>query len=482
MAAEGIRGAWELPRFDEETDVLVVGLGAAGAAAAIDARAAGARVAVLERASGGGGTSALSGGVIYLGGGTPLQKACGFEDDPEAMRRYLEASCGDGPDEEKLRVYCERSVEHYHWLLQQGVPFEPVFHFGQSGEPPNTDGLVWSGSERAWPFCELARPAPRGHVPAAEGAAGHLLMRKLLEAVQASGATVQGDHRATALLVDREGAVVGAVAEHFGAERAIRARGGVVLATGGFIRDPEMMQAHLPRVSRCKVRVGAEGDDGSGIRLGQAAGGAVLHMEAGSVSLPVTQPWSLKRGVLVNGQGQRFVNEDVYYGRLGEYALLRHDGVAFLVLDDATFERPTYPREVAAVGETPAELERELGLPAGSLEATLALYNRHARAGRDPVFHKAAESVVPLERPPFGALDCRVESSLYAAFTLGGLHTGVDGEVRTPHGGVVPGLFAAGRASCGVSVGGYSSGLSLGDGTLFGRLAGTRAARAASGS
>lgn len=474
----GIRGVAEV-RFAEEADVIVVGLGAAGAAAALGAREAGSSVLALERASAGGGTSALSGGVIYLGGGTPLQRACGFEDDPDAMFRYLMASCGDAPDEARLRAYCDESVAHYHWIVAQGVPFKPVFHPGYSGEPPNDDGLVFSGSEKAWPFCELARPAPRGHVPATDGAAGHLLMRCLLERVEASGARVRGDQRVTALVVDEDGAVVGCVAEHFGEERALRARGGVVLTTGGFINSKAMMQVYLPRLRRCKVRVGAEGDDGSGIRLGMAAGGAVVHMEAGSVSLPVTQPWSLKRGLLVNGQGQRFVNEDVYYGRLGEFALLHQDGVAFLILDDATFERPTYPREVAAVGETPAELERELGLPAGSLETTLALYNRHAREGRDPVFHKAAEYVVPLETPPFGALDCRADSSLYAAFTLGGLATSLDGEVLDPDGRAVPGLLAAGRSACGLSVGGYSSGLSLGDGTWGGRRAGLRAAREA---
>ncbi|MDX1650012.1 MAG: FAD-dependent oxidoreductase, partial [Myxococcota bacterium] len=473
------RGEWELAGFDETADVVVVGLGAAGTAAALEARAAGASVLALERASAGGGTSALSGGVLYLGGGTALQRACGFEDDAESMFRYLQASCGDAPDEAKLRAYCEHSVAHYDWIVARGVPFKPVFHPGYSGEPPNDDGLVFSGSENAWPFREIARPAPRGHVPATDGAAGHLLMRHLLARVAESGAQQRGDHRVTDLVVDRDGAVVGCVAAHHGGERALRARGGVVLTTGGFINSKEMMQTYLPRLRRCKYRVGAEGDDGSGIRLGMAAGGAVLHMEAGSVSLPVTQPWSLKRGVLVNGQGQRFVNEDAYYGRLGEFALLHHDGVAFLVLDDATFERPAYPREVAAVGETPAELERELALPPASLEATRAHYNPHPREGRDPVFHKAGEYLTPLETPPFGALDCRAESSLYAAFTLGGLATSVEGEVLDPDGRPVPGLLAAGRSACGLSVGGYSSGLSLGDGTFFGRRAGRRAARGA---
>ena len=95
----GVVDPGEVAHWDEEVDVLVVGLGAAGAAAALDAASAGAETLVLERASGGGGTSAMSGGVLYLGGGTALQRACGFEDSAEAMFEYLKVSCGDAPDE-----------------------------------------------------------------------------------------------------------------------------------------------------------------------------------------------------------------------------------------------------------------------------------------------------------------------------------------------------------------------------------------------
>jgi succinate dehydrogenase/fumarate reductase flavoprotein subunit len=472
MAAPVIRDLRQLSRFDREVDVLVVGLGAAGAAAALEASRSGAETLVLERGSAGGGTSAMSGGVVYLGGGTPIQTACGFEDSADDMFAYLMASCGPDPDEAKTRLYCDESIAHYHWIAEQGVPFKPSFYQGCSGEPPTDDGLVYSGSELVYPFVELARPAPRGHVPQGEHAVGHLLMRHLLEAVAASPASVEPDARCVALVLDPDGSVVGAVAQRFGEELAVRARRGVVLTTGGFINNAEMLQTYLPLVRKCNYRVGAEGDDGSGIRLGMAAGAATVHMDAASISLPVTQPWGLKRGLLVNAQGQRFINEDAYYGRLGEWALFHHGGRAWLVVDDAIFERPDYPREVAAVGETLGELETQLALPAGSLEATLRLYNEHAREGRDPVFHKGAEYVQPLEKPPFGAFDCTTEGSLYAAFTLGGLRTNSDGEVLSAEGEVIAGLYAAGRATSGLAVSSYSSGLSLGDGTFFGRRAG----------
>ncbi len=473
----GIRRPENVSQWHREVDVIVVGLGAAGAAAALEASAAGAETLVLERAGGGGGTSAMSGGVLYLGGGTALQSACGFEDSPEEMFKYLMASVGEVPNGEKLRLYCEQSAEHYDWIVEQGVPFNPVFYYGCSGEPPTTDGLVWSGSERSHPYAGIATPAPRGHVPAREHQAGPLLMQKLCEAVDASPAEVAANHRCVELVQEPDGLVIGVVAEVFGELQVLRARRGVVITTGGFILEDRMLDQHMAFVKGVHLRVAADGDDGSGIRLGIAAGASTSHMDKASISLPVAQPWGLKRGVLVNAQGQRFVNEDAYYGDVGEAALYHNEGHAWLIVDDEIFEQPEYPpRELSAVGETPVELERELGLPEGSLEATLALYNRHAENGRDPVFHKAAEYLLPLAKPPFGAFDCNVESSLYAAFTLGGLECDVDGRILDPGGNAIPGLYGAGRATSGLSTGGYSSGLSLGDGTFFGRRAGRAAA------
>jgi 3-oxo-5alpha-steroid 4-dehydrogenase len=236
-----------------------------------------------------------------------------------------------------------------------------------------------------------------------------------------------------------------------------------------------MLDTYAPLLPKCKFRVGADGDDGSGIRMGMAAGGSAVNMSMGSISLPIVPPKKLQKGILVNRHGQRFINEDAYYGVLGEHALYRQDGTAYLVLDGKTFDRPDVEREIAGVGETVEELELALGLPAGSLASTLELYNRHAARGEDPVFHKASEYTVPLH-PPYGALDCTTSNSLYAAFTLGGLRTTRDGEVLTPDDEVIPGLFAAGRTAECIAAPGYSCGISIGDGTFFGRRAGRRAA------
>jgi len=473
----GIRDAREIRSWDDEVDVVVVGLGVAGAAAALEASRAGGRTLVLERAGGGGGTSAMSGGVIYAGGGTALQKACGFEDSVEAMHDYLMAASGLTPDALKIQAYCEGSVEHFDWIVAQGVPYKATFYKGCSGEPPTDDGLVFSGAEQAWPFAKLAHPAPRGHVPQVTFQGGPLLMQKLCAAVDASPAQVAANHRCVALVQERDGTIVGAVAESFGAPRTVRARRGVILTTGGFILNDEMLAAHQPLSARCKMRVAATGDDGSGIRLGVAAGADTIHMDTASISLPVTQPWGLKRGILVNPQGQRFINEDTYYGRLGERALFHHEGRAWLVVDDEVFEKPDYEFEVVATGETLEELEREMGLAAGSLVSTLALYNRYAAQGSDPLFHKQPEYLKPLVKPPFGAIGCSTDNALYAAFTLGGLRTDVESRVLDPEGRPIPGLFAAGRTTSGIAAGSYSSGLSLGDGSFFGRCAGRTAAQ-----
>jgi succinate dehydrogenase/fumarate reductase flavoprotein subunit len=211
--------------------------------------------------------------------------------------------------------------------------------------------------------------------------------------------------------------------------------------------------------------------------MGQGAGGAAVRMHTGEVAMPATIPNRLGRGLFVNRQGQRFINEDTYYGHIGLASLMHQDGCAWLLVDEPIYERNMVGMEPLFVEETVAGLERAAGFPQGALQSTVDLYNRHAQHGEDPLFCKRPEMVQPLIHPPYALLDCRVESSIYATFTLGGLDTAPGGEVLTPDGAPIPGLYAAGRTAalfCGLGYAG--SGISLADGTFFGRWAGRSAA------
>ena len=172
----------------------------------------------------------------------------------------------------------------------------------------------------------------------------------------------------------------------------------------------------------------------------------------------------------------RFINEDIYQTVVGEAALLRENGEVFLILDNDIFARPFAPAEIAAVEGSIAELEQALEMPTGSLQHTVAIYNQGAARGEDPLFRKSKEYVQPLVMPPFAAIDYTTKNSLYTVFTLGGLHTLPTGQVLSPDGDVIPGLYAAGRTTSGLAAQGYSSGLSLADGTFFGRAAARHAA------
>lgn len=473
-----IRRRRELGRPDVEADVAVVGFGCAGACAAIEA-AAEADVVIVEGAPIGGGTSAASHAILYLGGGTPIQRACGFDDSAEAMFDYLMASCGPDPDPALIEPYCAESVEHFEWLQDRGVPFKASFFDG--GHFPETDdGLVYSGNERVHPFRGLAPPAPRGHIPRTTGPAGGLLMQKLTAAAKEAGAKTLLGARAEALVLEDDGRVVGVEVRSDGARRFVAARRGVVLTTGGFIWNDAMLREHAPDLLRCQHKVGTPGDDGSGIRLGMAAGAATVGLDRGDVLLPLYPPTTLKRGLLVDRQGRRFINEDAYHGRIGELALHACDGEVWMIIDASLDERPrNTPAPLAAVEANIADLEAALEMPTGALRRTVADYNASARRGEDPAFHKAVEFVTPLETPPFAALDLRMESAHYGGFTLGGLHIDAAGRVQSTTGEPIPGLFAAGRAASGVAKRGYSSGLSLGDASFFGRRAGRAAVKTA---
>jgi 3-oxo-5alpha-steroid 4-dehydrogenase len=480
------RKARDVKHWDRETDVAIVGFGGAGGCAAIEAADAGAEVIIFEVASASGGSTAMSSAEIYMGGsgGTRVQQACGFEDSTEAMFTYMMMSAGPQADAAKIRNYCENSSAHFQWLVDIGVPFKDSFHKERAIMCLTDDGLLYTGSEKAYPFAQQAKPCPRGHNLYVEGDNGGPLFMKIVteNVAKREAITVEYETRALTLIVDDDDAVVGLVVRQNQQELNVRARQGVILCAGGFVMNEEMLRKYAPMLTVGNAPIGNPGDTGTGILMGMAVGGAAINMHEGFISLPYYPPASMTRGIVINDQGQRFINEDVYHGRLGAFALRQQSTRIYFILTVAQYgdyERVNYlGAKVAGTGETVQELEEELGLRAGTLQQTIKLYNEDCRNGEDTQCHKAAEWLEPLEAP-LVALDITPGRGAFLPyFTLGGLDTLPTGEVVNPQREVIPGLYAAGRTACGVvrRAEGYSSGMSVGDASFSGRLAGKQAA------
>lgn len=474
-----------ISKWSGEFDVVVVGFGIAGGAAAIEARRAGAEVLILERASRGGGATAESEGTIYFGGGTRVQKASGFDDSLENMQAHMSEAAGPTADPEKVRLYCENSLAHFEFFESLGVEFKDTYYEEKVIFPPTDDCLIYSGNEQAHPFSAGATPVPRGHKPKREGSAGTYLIEQMIETFINEGGTIQNESRVQTLIRNDEGRVVGVVIQVDGEEVGIRARRGVILTTGGFIKNREMVEKFAPDLARCNYPIGSDGCDGSGIRMGMGVGGNAINMSEGLMTTPFFPPPDHIKGLLVSAQGQRFINEDCYHGRVTDAILQKADGCAYLIVDESIYdeEKMLMPYTILAVEETISELEASIGIPESYLAHTVEAYNRSAAKGEDPAFHKASKYVRPLDSPPYAALDLSVDKSVWAVFTLGGLDTKASGEVLSVDGTAIEGLYAAGRASAGLTRSGshYASGMSIGGGSFFGRLAGKSAAAADKG-
>ena len=470
--------------FDRVVDVVIVGMGVAGVCAALEAHRAGVEVLILERASGGGGTSATSEGIFYLGGGTAVQKACGYEDSAEEMLKFLRASTS-GADDETLRMFAEGAAAHFDWLEAQGVPFARTAFKHKAVSLKTGDCLITTGNEKAWPFCEQARPAPRGHqVARVDENSGAVAMKALLACCEAEAVPALYDAQVTALVTGPEGRVVGVRLRQPEGEISVGARKGVILATGSFNANPEMVRENVPLMSAAANPIGTPYNDGSGIRLGQSAGGALQGMEGIIATASIYPPEQLIKGVVVNKEGRRFVAEDVYHGRLASFIMEQPDQAAYLIVDAEIFAYPetaATARHVLVDGwDTVAEMEAGLHIPQGSLVSTMAEYNRDVATGEDRRFHKQKEWLKPLETGPFAAFDISFSRSIYSYLTLGGLRTNASGQALREDGEPIAGLYAVGACAAQMTRSGkeYASGLTLGPGSFFGRVAGRHAAAA----
>jgi 3-oxo-5alpha-steroid 4-dehydrogenase len=527
--------------WDASTDVAVIGFGGAGAVAAIEASEHGAQVTLLDRFCGGGSTK-ISGGIVYAGGGTRIQRMAGVEDSPDNMFNYLRQETGDAVKEETLRRFCNESGANFDWLEAQGVPFNASTCPFKTSYPSNRYYFYYSGNESFPPYSEHAKPAARGHRAHGPGVSGAALFDPLRKAVMNNGIKVLLQHKVVRLLKTENGRIVGLdclvmekgtvsawlhkqlsalmiflrymtiyaawvnylirwIIEKLERDHSkqfrLQARNGIVISSGGFYANRNMVERHAPDYLS-GVPLGTIGDDGSGILLGESAGGSTGLMDSISAWRFINPPQAFVKGILVDQHGARICNEMLYGAQLAERIMTKAGGKAWLIIDGALFKqawkelgssRAMWFQSVSALvfmyiarckNASLEGLACKLGMPALALTRTIEDYNRQARSGEVDGLGKPQEFFKPLGEGPYYALDCSADSLMACpTLSLGGLRVNeATGEVLDGSDTPVRGLYAAGRSAVGVASRSYVSGLSIADCIFSGRRAGRNAATA----
>ncbi|MFM6848094.1 MAG: FAD-dependent oxidoreductase, partial [Terrabacter sp.] len=361
----------ELP---DRVGVLVLGGGLAGAAALLAAAEAGQYAVLLEKTQAFGGSTVRSAGLSAFVG-TDEQQEQGIPDSVELLRKDLLETGGHVNDEALVDLYCERQLETYRWLKGHGVRY----------------GHIHAASGQS---------APRSH-PTDTTA----MLRSLFTAAGRLGARLALGADVTRILHDGTG-VTGVRVLHRGAEREVLADA-VVLATGGFSRDREMLQRFAPQMAQALL-AGGEGNHGDGLRMAMALGAGLRdlpyvkgtygifhephHGEDGTGILAV-----YKGAVAVDRSGRRFVDESIPYKALGDASLAQPTARTWQVFDAGVMaqsndEVPIYDfagRERAGMLATAATLEglaERMGTEPGVLEAEIADYNTRIAAGEPDRF------------------------------------------------------------------------------------------------
>lgn len=425
-------------RWSEVHDVVIAGAGGAGLAAAVMAGGISKDVVVLEKTQDVGGNTRLADAFNAVD--PAVQKPLGIEDSPELhARQMLETGrwCADPKLVETVATGAPRALA---WLKELGVRFEPGVY--------QVYGSLW----------------PRTHSPSEPEGSGYI--RPLL-------------------FKCRE---LGVEAERMNGRRLfIRARRGVVVATGGFGANAELVGRFAPRLGHLRS-TNLPGTTGDLIAPLEDIGAAAVGMDffqllPGSAEdgrfIGAVSP--VERMIFVNRAGERFIAEDSPSSKLSAAVLAQPGGIAFPILDAngysamrtlsrAMFDRALMRGDAFEANSIP-ELASLLQIPAKALVATVDAYNEAVETGHDPVGRRAAVLMHRIARRPFyGA-----KVTMCVNCTLGGIAITPRAEVLDRHGRVIPRLYAAGEVTGGVHGANYMGGNALSDVFTFGRIAGENA-------
>lgn len=555
-------------QFDHTVDVLVIGSGGGGMTAALKAEAAGLSTLIVEKSAKFGGSTALSGGGIWVPG-APAQRRAGYTPDPEGVFDYLKTITGGLVSDARLRAYVDAAPEMMDFLEHCSDWFEFVWKPGYADYYPELPGGSERGSTINVPEIDLRKLgaeeqhllaplalAPKGIWFAPKdlrlfyqvrqnwrgkavlvkliwrmfrarvfgdrmAAIGQSLMARMRLALQERDIPLWLSAPMTELITDVDGRVVGAVVERDGAAIRIAARGGVVLATGGFDHDMQWRRRYLPLLEQ-DWSFGNPAATGDGIRAGEKVGAATdLLDEAwwfpamcwpdGRLQFMLNERMMPSQFV-VNGAGKRFINEAAPYMDFA-HAMIegQRSGVdhvpCWLITDIGSFHRyvvgghlplPKVPfapvptgrkipqawldSGIVAAAASFEELAAKIGVPADELCDTAQRFNDLARRGHDDDFNRGDSAydnyygdptlpnpnLAPLGKPPYLAF----QIILGDLGTSGGLLTDEHARVLREDGSVIAGLYATGNTSAALMGRSYAgAGATIGPAMTFGYVA-----------
>lgn len=448
------------PHADEErtVDFLVLGGGAGGLAAGVQARQGGADVLIVEAAGVTGGSAARSGGKV-MASGTKWQHAVGIYDSPDMMYEYMVSQGGGMVDEKKLRFFCDRAYENLLWLENCGWKCQDV-------EPIHESIVPW----------RVYNSEGGSYMSAGQG--GHITYAMHTEYERLGGEFVF--NCALKNLIVEDGKVKGAVCEYAGGGTLTVHANNVLLATGGFAANRDKLEGLYPQMKGYFTDV-PKTNVGTGIDAGIAAGGKeyvspgvqVNYMSLTSAMIGINE----EAGLILDAQGKRVVNEWSYQYVVGD-ALMRSNSDHGWYVTCGNEKYETVNKAFAAgpipgmnnyFADSVEELAKMMGVEYETLKATLDRYNELAEKGHDDDFGKPAEFMFPVKGPKYAAF----YYTPCITVTFGGLVTDICSRVLDKDNKPIPGLFATGEtAPTGIYGTIYPGcGTSIGTAMLWGRVA-----------